>query len=171
MLTKIGNLPDNLTVFDCSRTQVTKIENLSDNLTAFYCDYTQITKIENLPDNLTTFDCRDIPITKIENLPSGLLEFYCSPEKITHVDNILIEWWRHRGGFELRKYNIIKRLQRRMRIRFDIKNKKAKIIQNGCHAWLWSTRCKDETLGIVLRLNLRELEKSCPNFVQDSNLI
>jgi hypothetical protein len=43
-----------------------------------------------------------------------------------------------------------------MRIRFK-RNKAARIIQNGCHNWLWKTECKDGAMGIVLRLSLRQL--------------
>jgi len=93
-------------------------------------------------------------------LPVALTEFDYIENPITHVDNIPIEWWYQRGGFELKHYNIIKRLQRRLRIRFTIKNNKATVIQNACHNWLWSTKCRDGTTGIVLKLNLKELREN-----------
>ncbi len=33
--------------------------------------------------------------------------------------------------------------------------KAARIIQNGCHNWLWKPVCKDGTLGINVRLGMK----------------
>ena len=55
----------------------------------------------------------------------------------------------------IKEYNIIKRLQRRMKIRYKIKNEKARIIQAGCESWLYKPYCNDNTIGIVPRLAMK----------------
>ena len=118
------------------------------------------TKIENVPPSVIVFFCQSNQIRTIENLPAGLIQFYYYDNPIKHVDNIPITWWNERGGFKLHHYNLLKRLQRRIRIRIRIKHNKARIIQNGCHNWLWKTECRDGTMGIVLRLSLRDLTQA-----------
>ena len=158
---KIENVPPSVTTLDCSYNHITKIENVPPLVTRFYCAYNQITKIENVPLSVTSFDCYDNEITKIENLPPALMYFQCYHNPITHVDDVPIIWWNWRGGFDIKKYNLIKRLQRRIRIKLRVKrNKAARVIQNGCHNWLWKTECKDGTMGIVLRLSLKELTQA-----------
>ena len=62
------------------------------------------------------------------------------------------------GNFKLKDYNLIKRLQRHIRFKIIYKrNKAARIIQNGCHNWLWKPICKDSSIGIVPRLMLKKL--------------
>ena len=142
----------------------TKIENVPSSVTVLYCIGNQIQKIENVPPLVTEFYCAGNQIRKIENLPAGLTEFYYSRNPITHVDDLPIEWWESRDGFDLAKYNLIKHLQRRIRIRIRIKlrtrNNAARVIQKGLFNWLWSTKCKDGTTGIVLRLSLKELTQA-----------
>ena len=180
-LTKIENVPPSVTEFKCDINKIQKIENLPPSMTIFRCDYNQIQKIENIPPSVTTLDCSRNQIRKIENVPPSVTKFYCSFNQlqkienlpaglvyfdysnnpITHVDNIPIEWWERRGGFRINKYNLIKRLQRRIRSRIRFKrNKAARIIQQACHNWLWKTECRDGTMGIVLRLSLRELTQA-----------
>ena len=158
---KIENLPPSVTGFYCRGNQIRKIENIPPSVTKFYCGYNRIRKIENLPASLTVFYCYDNLIRKIENLPRALEVFYCGGNHITHVDNLSVTWWNERGGFSIKKYNLITRLQRRLRAIIKIRQRRraARIIQNGCHNWLWSTTCKDGTMGIVLRLNLKHLRE------------
>ena len=40
-----------------------------------------------------------------------------------------------------------------MKIRFRLKNKASRIIQQGCHNWIWKPILKDGTLGIRPRLD------------------
>ena len=158
-ITTIENLPPALTTLNCDRNRITKIENLPSSLTDFNCVVNQITKIENLPETLIYFNCSGNLIRKIENLPRGLKYVWYDRACTRYVDDISLHWWDQRGGFKLETYNIIKRLQRRIRIRFHIKNRKARIIQNACHNWLWKTKCRDGTMGIVLRLSLKKLRE------------
>jgi len=44
-----------------------------------------------------------------------------------------------------------------MKIRYRIKNEKARIIQAGCENWLYKPYCNDNTIGIVPRLAMKEL--------------
>ena len=155
---KIENVPPSVTEFYCLGNQIIKIENVQP-VSNFYCGWNQITKIENIPPSVTRFGCRANQIRKIENLPAGLTEFYYDDNPITHVDDVPITWWNQRGEFKLKYYNLIKRLQRRIKLRVK-RNKAARVIQNACHNWLWSTKCRDGTTGIVLRLSLRELTQA-----------
>ena len=115
-----------------------KLENLPNSLQKLNCGGNSITKLENLPNSLQELYCYNNSITKLENLPNCLQDIWYDKNKITMVDNISIDWFHEgkRNGFSLKFYNTIKRLQRRHRIRFRLKNKAARIIQNGCHNWL-----------------------------------
>ena len=155
-ITKIENLPENLQWFDCVCNRLTIFEDLPENKQTFY-DFS-ITKIENLPRGLKVFYCNDNKITKIENLPRGLQKFKYLFNPIKFVDDISIEWFEQRGGFNLQWYNTIKRLQRRQRLRFK-RNKSAKIIQKGCHNWLWKPICNDGTHGVHCRIGLKKCWK------------
>ena len=116
-------------------------------------------KLENLPNPLHELSCSWNWITKLENLPNGLEYIFYDIGKITMVDNLSIDWFRegNRKGFSLDFYNTIKRLQRRHRIRYRLKNKAARIIQNGCHDWVWKPILKDGKNGIYVRLSLKAL--------------
>ena len=157
---KIENIPPSVTRFTCTRNQIQKIENIPPSVTVFNCSGNQITRIENVPPSVTIFHCNSNQIQKIENLPPALGHFNYCGNPITHVDDLPIEWWNQRGGFRIKSYGLIKRLQRRMRIRLMIKHKKARIIQKACHNWLWKTECRDGTMGIVLKLSLKELTQA-----------
>ena len=104
--TRIGNLPEGLQILNCGTNKITKIENLPESLQILFCGKNQITKIENLPRGLTYIDYDDNPIT--------------------HIDNVPYDWYKERFGyFDLRFYNIIKRLQRRLRVRHIIIKEKS----------------------------------------------
>ena len=134
-------------------------DDLDDSLTVYRCSGTQISKIENLPSSLTYFDCCYTQVSKIENLPNSLTCFDCSWAGIKYIDNIPIEQLNFSNDWEfIRQYNILKRIQRRMKLRYKIKNKKARIIQAGCENWLYKPYCNDNTIGIVPRLAMKELE-------------
>ena len=90
-------------------------------------------------------------ITKIENLPRSLQHFHFDGNPITHIDNLPLSWWKH--GFNLKHYNIIKRLQRRIRRRHSA----AMCIQQGCENWIQKTVTRDGKLGIWVRMGLKDL--------------
>ena len=125
----------------------------------FYTEQNQITKIENLPETLIYFNFSGNPIRTIENLPRGLKCIWYERDWTRYVDNISLHWWDQRGGFKLDTYNTIKRLQRRIQLRVQRKIHAARVIQRACHDWLWKTKCRDGTMGIVLRLNLKKLRE------------
>jgi Leucine-rich repeat (LRR) protein len=130
--TKIENLPNNnLQYFDCNNNQISVIENLPNGLQTFNCNNNQINKIENLPNSLQEFWCESNQISKIENLLNSLQKFWFGNNQIKYVDKLPIEWFNVRDGFNLRFYNIIKRLQRHHRRRYNIKTKMARIIEHG----------------------------------------
>ena len=72
---------------------------------------------------------------------------------IKYVDNIPID----SINFTLKGYQAIKRIQKRMKRRYRIKNEAARTIQRYCHNWLWSPKCKDGSTCINIRLSLKEL--------------
>jgi hypothetical protein len=74
------------------------------------------------------------------------------------IDNLPFAWFN--GKFEIKKYNLIRRLQRHVRRKFNKKTALALIIQRGCHNWLYKGICKDGTLGINVKIGLDMIEKS-----------
>ena len=120
---KIENLPKNLKEFDCSNNQIKVIQNLPKSLKVFDCSSNQIKVIENLPINLETFYVNFNQITKIENLPLGLKTLFFDENKIIYVDNVEYK----RINFTLHGYQAIRRIQRRIKLRFK-RNKAARII-------------------------------------------
>ena len=136
-ITKIENLPTELKVFYCENNQIKKLENLPSGLKTLKCCYNQITKIENLPYDLKILYCSSNEISKLENLPSGLEKLYCSFNQITKLENLphglkeiwyygnpikYVDWFED-SQFNLKFYNSIKHLQKRMKIRFTLRNK------------------------------------------------
>jgi E3 ubiquitin-protein ligase SspH2 len=94
LITKLENLPDNLTKLNCSNNLITKLENLPNNLTLIYCSDNEITKLENLPNKLVNLDCSYNKIAKLGNLPNKLTFLNCSNNLITKFEilpNNLIE--------------------------------------------------------------------------------
>lgn len=177
-ISKIENLPENLMYLDCADNQITIIENLPKNVEYLNCSNNQITKIknlpgllqlnisknpvdkiENLPDNLKSFHCCNTNIKKIENLPIGLITLIYSDLEIKYIDNIELCWFKveHQANI-LPIYNIIKRLQRRRKLRFK-RNKAAWIIQNNCYNWLWKAVCMDGKPGINITLGWNKIQK------------
>lgn len=152
-ITTIQNLPKDLKELMCDDTLIIKIENLPKNLEYFSCINTNIRKIENLPINLLFLDIKETDITKIENLPNYLIDITFSKESIKYIDNIDIKWFK---TFNLKHYNTIKCIQRKIRKRLIIKNKMANIIQQGCENWIWKPTCKDNTIGINCRITKRQ---------------
>lgn len=69
-----------------------------------------------------------------------------------HVSKLNFDWW------DSNKLHIqywgIQRLQRRIRRRHK-RNKAARIIQAGCENWLYKPICRDNTMGIVLKIGLK----------------
>lgn len=47
----------------------------------------------------------------------------------------------------------------------ELENKAARVIQNGCHNWLFAPICKDLTIGINPRLSIAFLEKTYPKLI------
>ena len=133
-----------------------KLDELLKPVQTFNCYVNQITKIENLPVSLQTFGCWVNQITKIENLPVSLQEFhYVGGNQITHVDNL--ELYRFNGGeFDLKMYNAIKRIQKRIRRRIARRTNAARIIQKGCYNWIWKGVTRDDKLGIDMRLGMKK---------------
>jgi Leucine-rich repeat (LRR) protein len=148
-LNTIQGVHSQLISLDCSNNNITKLDNLYTNLKELDCSFNKITKIENLPESLLELDIIYNRIKVIENLPQNLIYFEFDGNPISHVDNIPIEWFN--GHFSFAWYNFIKKFQRRFRLRF-LRNKSARIIQNGCHNWLWKPVCADGSTGIVPRL-------------------
>lgn len=131
-----------------------KIENFSEDIvTLLLGSNSEIFKIGTLPIKLKTLGCSGTNISVIENLPLGLVKFYYNKNSVKYVDNVEI----NRINFTLRGYSAIKRIQFRMKRRFKIKNKAAKVIQAGMHNWLFKPYLNDGKNGIVPRLAMREL--------------
>lgn len=155
----LNEINDNLDNFfpEYDRRSLSKIENLPSSLSELHCEFSRISKIENLPISLTYLNCYGSDISKIENLPRSLIFLSFNSDKVKYVDDIPIDQLNFQRWNFIERYNIIKKLQRRMKIRYKIKNEKAKIIQAGCENWLYKPYCNDNTIGIVPRLSMKEL--------------
>lgn len=157
-----GVLPQSLQKFVCYSNEITEILPGALPSGLKYLDYSnnEITEILpwTLPESLIYFSCEGNSITVLQNLPRFLEYIYFDRNPLKFVDNLGIEWWNERRGFNLKVYNTIKLLQRRIRIRVQIRHKKARIIQNGCHNWLYLPRCKDGSVGIVPRLEWKRID-------------
>lgn len=154
---EIENLPNSLTRFYCSCNQISKIENLPDSLNLFDCSGNQISQIENLPDSLIVFKCGRNQISKIENLPLGLQEIQFDIENVSYVDNVPIAFFADsENRFSLKKYQIIRRLIKRVKRMYKRKKEAVTIIQRGCHNWLWNPGT-----GISYRLAWKDINKNC----------
>ena len=66
------------------------------------------------------------------------------------VDNVSINIFN--GNFNIEKYNVFRRFQLRCKLFTTMRIKAAKVIHKGCHNWLYLGKCKDNTIGIVPRL-------------------
>ncbi|KAJ3376759.1 hypothetical protein HDU92_009042, partial [Lobulomyces angularis] len=133
--------------------RITKIENLPSNLIEFGCFDNRITKIENLPDSLKIFRCCN-QIKKIENLPLGLsyIDIEGVRVLIESVDDVPYDFW---SEFSLKGYQAVKRIQKRLSRRHKFKINAVRRIQAGCRNWIWKPLCKDGTIGIRPRLDLK----------------
>jgi hypothetical protein len=155
---KIENLPKSLKIFCCNDNEITKIENLPESLEYFYCKFNEIIKIENLPRSLIVFICSENNLTKIENLPESLQVFHYEDNTIQFVDNVVIERYEVLfDTFDVKDYTKIKKCQRIMVKWFHRRKRKALIISNAVHDWIWKPLCRDGSYGVRLRLDIKEL--------------
>ena len=150
---KLILFPTNTKVLNLSYNEIEKIENLPFYLDKLYIEYNPVHKIENLPLTLRVLAIDCTPITKIENIPIGLAKLFYNNKTVTHVDNVKIS----QINFTLKGYQAIRRLQIRMKVRYKIKC--IIKIQRACHNWVFSPVCKDNTVGIRLRLDLKYLNQ------------
>jgi len=87
-ISKIENLPQNLSTLDISNNQIAEIENLPQKITELHIENNEIFKIKNLPENLSMLDVSDNQISKIENLPQNLSVLNVSDNQITEIENL-----------------------------------------------------------------------------------
>ena len=106
--------------------------------------------------SLVSFSCHYNPITQIKNLPYSLRELYLIFGKITHVDNLEISHFKNKN-FILKKYQVFRRFQLRLKLLHMKKVRAIKTIQNACHNWIFAPCCRDDNLGIRPRLDLLAL--------------
>ncbi|KAJ3375910.1 hypothetical protein HDU92_000653, partial [Lobulomyces angularis] len=96
-------------------------------------------------------------IKKIENLPLGLSYIDLEGEVlIEFVDDVPyddIVW----SEFSLKGYQAVKRIQKRLSRRRKCKINAVRRIQAGCRNWIWKPLCKDGTIGVRPRLDLKHL--------------
>ena len=96
-LTELPELPDELTILDCSRNQITKLpDKLPDRLTELYCHTNQLNKLPQLPDRLTTLDCDN---NQLQYPPSEIVSYKSLQE---------IKDWMHQHP-----YNMVKSANKR----------------------------------------------------------
>ena len=79
---------------------------------------------------------------------------------IYKIDNIDLVWFHDRHiTLTYKFYTIIRKMQRKLKKRFQVKLRAILIIQRGCHNWIWKPVCKDGTIGIRLRLDCLYLDR------------
>lgn len=158
LISKIENLPNKITYLNLCDNEIRQIENIPNDIIYLNLSHNYISKIENLPNTLNYLNIyNNKSITVIENLPNNLKLFQYNIDKIKFIDNIPINWFG--GKFILKNYNIIKRIQRKIKNRLILKNKSARIIQNGCENWLWKPICNDGKMSINMLLLLQKVKK------------
>ncbi|KAJ3382203.1 hypothetical protein HDU92_004887, partial [Lobulomyces angularis] len=107
--------------------------------------------LENLPNSLRVIDCiRNSRIKKIENLPFGLTTFSYVRYFVREIDNISM----NEINFSLLGYQSLKRVQKRLKMRYSAIRRAAKVIHAGCFNWIWKPICNDGSIGIRPRLDL-----------------
>jgi hypothetical protein len=127
-------------------------------LKEFVCWGNNITKIENLPDSLEKFHCWENNIKKIENLPESLQDFCYTGSQVQFVDNVTIERYKKFfSEFEIEDYTKIKKCQRVVIKWYYRRKRKAKLVSNAVHNWVWKPLCRDGSYGVRLRLDTKEL--------------
>jgi hypothetical protein len=88
-LSKIDNLPPNLSSLVLPNNKIKTIENLPQKLEYLNLDYNyDISKIENIPRTLKSFEARSTDIEEIQNLPNTLEILDLSGTKIQVVHNL-----------------------------------------------------------------------------------
>jgi hypothetical protein len=97
---------------------------------------------------LKELNCDYNYITKIESLPLGLTYFNVSYNPIEYVDDVKYSDIK----FTLRGYQAIRRIQKRMKRRYKIKNRASQLIGRVALNWLHSA-----PNGPMFKRNWREL--------------
>jgi len=64
---------------------------------------------------------------------------------------------------------LLKKLQRRIRLRYKRKNAAARVIQQGCYNWLYSAKCKDGKLGLMVARDIENLRQEFGMFPKKIN--
>jgi hypothetical protein len=74
------------------------------------------------------------------------------------VDNVTIERYKKFFGyFDVRDYTKIKKCQRVVIKWYWRRKRKARVVCNAIHDWIWKPICRDWTFGVRLRLDTKEL--------------
>lgn len=85
---KIENLPANIENLDLSENKIEKIENIPSKVKYLDLSCNKITKIENIPKGVEKLKMTQNKINKLENLPDNIEELFLQYDKITEVGNL-----------------------------------------------------------------------------------
>jgi hypothetical protein len=177
----ITYISKNLKYIDCSYNKLTCLDFLINlrNIEKIYCHYNCLQNIPkklrnvyvldvsynsdikhipyDFPNTIYDLNIKGTSIERLENINSEDIYIHYD-EKLKYIDNIEIKWLKH-ILFTWKRYIILKKYQRKIKRRYLQKVSAIKIIQNGCHNWIWKPKCKDGTLGIRLRLDCKYLDQ------------
>lgn len=132
------SFPKSIIYFNCQVNEITDLSQVKfpEYLECFYCCLNQITSLNNVrfPKSLEKLSIVGNKIDKIENLPLGLQKLHYDHHKIKFIDDVRFD----RIKFTLRGYQAIRRIQKRMKRRYKIKNDASKLIGRQVLHWLWS---------------------------------
>lgn len=140
-------IPPKLQVLICDKNQITDLPPLgSSNLITMDISETLIERIHSLPPRLRDFTSLETPIESLPALPITLKVFSIDDDELKSLNGQpLAHYTRREGTFNMQEYREVH------------ENDMATIIQRGCHRWLYESTCRDGTVGILFRLEVRRL--------------
>ncbi len=128
-LTKLPDLPPNLTELFCYNNQLTELPDLPSTLTHLFCYNNQLTELHELPPNLNILICDSNQLTGLPILPSTLTHLCCFSNQLTGLP-ILPSTLTHLYCYDNPYLHITSEISRRFNIpETPNYNKKASIIQ------------------------------------------
>lgn len=88
-LHSIDDLPENLTMFDCSNNYLNKLPKLNGKLEKIDMSHNEIGEFPEFPDSTTIIEATTNKISEVKKLPSGIEELNLKDNKLNVLDCVL----------------------------------------------------------------------------------